>query len=230
MADGPVVHRVADARLPTELGAFRCLAFRSDADVDGVTHLALVCGDVAAGGEPVVVRVHSECLTGDVFGSRRCDCGPQLHEAMRRITAAGRGVVVYLCGHEGRGIGIGHKLQAYELQDQGFDTVDANVELGLPVDDRDYVAGAAILHELGADRIRLLTNNPAKTAALTAHGIEVVARNHWSPRSTRTTRPTSGPRRNASVTATKRTRRDVGFANERRGVRAERDRIESWPL
>jgi 3,4-dihydroxy 2-butanone 4-phosphate synthase / GTP cyclohydrolase II len=173
MADGPVVHRVADARLPTEVGAFRCLAFRSDAE--DVTHLALVCGDVAAGA-PVLVRVHSECLTGDVFGSRRCDCGPQLHEAMRRITAAGRGAVVYLCGHEGRGIGIGLKLQAYALQDQGFDTVDANVELGLPVDDRDYAAGAAILHELGADRVRLLTNNPAKVAALTAHGIEVVAR------------------------------------------------------
>jgi|SRR5215216_419713 len=174
LADGPVVHRVADARLPTELGAFRCLAFRADAD--DVIHLALVCGDVAAAGEPVLVRLHSECLTGDVFGSRRCDCGPQLHEAMRRIAADGRGIVVYLCGHEGRGIGIGHKLRAYELQDQGFDTVDANVELGLPVDDRDYAAGAAILHELGADRVRLLTNNPAKVAALTAHGVEVVAR------------------------------------------------------
>ncbi len=174
MADGPVVHRVADARLPTELGAFRCLAFR--ADVDDVTHLALVCGDVAAADEPVLVRVHSECLTGDVFGSRRCDCGPQLHEAMRRITAEGCGVVVYLCGHEGRGIGIGHKLRAYELQDEGFDTVDANVELGLPVDDRDYAAGAAILHELGVHRVRLLTNNPAKVAALATHGVAVVTR------------------------------------------------------
>ena len=174
LADGPVVHRVADARLPTEVGAFRCVAFRSDAD--DVTHLALVCGDVATGAEPVLVRVHSECLTGDVFGSRRCDCGPQLHEAMRRIVAVGRGVVVYLCGHEGRGIGIGHKLRAYELQDQGFDTVDANVELGLPVDDRDYAAGAAILLELGVERVRLLTNNPAKTTALTAHGVEVVTR------------------------------------------------------
>ena len=174
MADGPVVHRVADARLPTELGAFRCLAFRADAD--DVTHLALVRGDVAAATEPVLVRVHSECLTGDVFGSRRCDCGAQLHEAMRRIDAAGCGVVVYLCGHEGRGIGIGSKLQAYELQDQGFDTVDANVELGLPVDDRDYAAGAAILLELGADRVRLLTNNPAKVAAVAAHGVEVVTR------------------------------------------------------
>ena len=174
LADGPVVHRVADARLPTELGAFRCLGFRSDAD--DVTHLALVCGDVAAGGEPVLVRIHSECLTGDVFGSRRCDCGPQLHEAMRRIAAAGRGVVVYLCGHEGRGIGIGHKLRAYELQDQGFDTVDANVELGLPVDDRDYAAGRRSSSSSASTQVRLLTNNPAKTAALTAHGVEVVAR------------------------------------------------------
>jgi 3,4-dihydroxy 2-butanone 4-phosphate synthase / GTP cyclohydrolase II len=176
MADGPVVHRVADARLPTERGPFRCLAFRSDADVDGVTHLALVCGTVAAADDPVLVRVHSECLTGDVFGSRRCDCGPQLDAAMRLIAGEGRGVVVYLCGHEGRGIGIADKLRAYELQDAGRDTVDANLELGLPVDDRDYAAGAAILHDLGVDRIRLLTNNPAKTAALTAHGIEVVAR------------------------------------------------------
>jgi 3,4-dihydroxy 2-butanone 4-phosphate synthase / GTP cyclohydrolase II len=168
------VHRVADARLPTELGAFRCLAFRADAD--DVTHLALVCGDLAAATEPVLVRVHSECLTGDVFGSRRCDCGPQLHEAMRRITAEGRGVVVYLCGHEGRGIGIGSKLQAYELQDQGLDTVDANIELGLPVDDRDYAVSAAILRELGVEQVRLLTNNPAKVAAVAASGVEVVER------------------------------------------------------
>jgi 3,4-dihydroxy 2-butanone 4-phosphate synthase/GTP cyclohydrolase II len=174
MADGPLVHRVADARLPTELGAFRCLAFRAEGD--DVTHLALVRGDVAAATEPILVRVHSECLTGDVFGSRRCDCGPQLHEAMRRIEAEGCGVVVYLCGHEGRGIGIGSKLQAYELQDAGLDTVDANLELGLPVDDRDYAAGAAILLEVGARRVRLLTNNPAKVAAVAAHGVEVVAR------------------------------------------------------
>jgi 3,4-dihydroxy 2-butanone 4-phosphate synthase/GTP cyclohydrolase II len=168
------VRRVADARLPTERGDFRCLAYQSDRDDE--THLALVCGDVAASVEPVLVRVHSECMTGDVFSSRRCDCGPQLQAAMGMIADAGCGVVVYLCGHEGRGIGIADKLRAYELQDAGFDTVDANVELGLPVDDRDYAAGAAILHDLGVDRIRLLTNNPAKTAALTAHGIEVVAR------------------------------------------------------
>jgi 3,4-dihydroxy 2-butanone 4-phosphate synthase/GTP cyclohydrolase II len=174
LADGPVVHRVADARLPTELGAFRCLAFRAEAD--DVTHLALVCGDVAAATEPVLARVHSECLTGDVFGSRRCDCGPQLHEAMRRIAEEGCGVVVYLCGHEGRGIGIGSKLQAYELQDAGLDTVDANIELGLPVDTRDYAAGAAILRELGVERVRLLTNNPAKVTAVEAHGVRVVTR------------------------------------------------------
>ena len=174
MADGPVVHRVADARLPTERGPFRCLAFRADGDEE--THLALVCGDVATADEPVLVRVHSECLTGDVFGSRRCDCGPQLDAAMRLIADEGRGVVAYLCGHEGRGIGIADKLRAYELQDAGLDTVDANIELGLPVDDRDYAVGAAILHDLGVEHIRLLTNNPAKVAALTAHGIEVVAR------------------------------------------------------
>ncbi len=174
LADGPVVHRVADARLPTERGSFRCLAYRSDAD--DVTHLALVCGDLAAATGSVLVRVHSECLTGDVFSSRRCDCGPQLHEAMRLIAAEGCGVVVYLCGHEGRGIGIAHKLQAYELQDAGLDTVDANLELGFPVDDRDYAVGAAILHELGVTQIRLLTNNPDKTTALTEHGIEVTAR------------------------------------------------------
>ena len=174
MADGPVVHRVADARMPTEFGDFRCLAYQSDGD--DVTHLALVRGDPADAGEPVLVRMHSECLTGDVFASRRCDCGPQLHAAMRMIAQAGTGVVVYLCGHEGRGIGIAHKLQAYELQDGGLDTVDANIELGLPVDDRDYGIGAAILHDLGVDRVRLLTNNPAKTTSLTAAGITITGR------------------------------------------------------
>ncbi len=174
MADTPVVHRIADARLPTEFGAFRCLAFQADGDDE--THLALVRGEVAASSEPVLVRLHSECLTGDVFASRRCDCGPQLQAAMRLIAEAGTGVVVYLCGHEGRGIGIAHKLRAYELQDEGLDTVDANLELGLPVDDRDYGIGAAILHDLGVDRIRLLTNNPAKTSSLTAAGIVITGR------------------------------------------------------
>jgi 3,4-dihydroxy 2-butanone 4-phosphate synthase / GTP cyclohydrolase II len=174
VADRPVVRRVADARLPTELGTFRCLAYESDAD--DVTYLALVCGDVAAATGPVLVRVHSECLTGDVFASRRCDCGPQLHEAMRLIAAEGCGVVVYLAGHEGRGIGIAHKLRAYELQDAGLDTVDANLELGLPVDDRDYAVGAAILHELGIGAVRLLTNNPDKRTGLTDLGIVVTDR------------------------------------------------------
>jgi 3,4-dihydroxy 2-butanone 4-phosphate synthase/GTP cyclohydrolase II len=174
MADGPIVHRVADARLPTEFGDFRCLAYQAEGD--DVTHLALVRGDPRVETEPVLVRLHSECLTGDVFSSRRCDCGPQLHAAMRLVAQAGTGVVVYLCGHEGRGIGIAHKLQAYELQDDGFDTVDANLELGLPVDDRDYGIGAAILHDLGVDRIQLLTNNPAKTTSLAAAGITISGR------------------------------------------------------
>ena len=170
---GPAVERVASTRLPTERGEFRCLAYTADSDDE--THLALVCGDVE-GADDVLVRVHSECLTGDVFSSRRCDCGPQLHAAMELIAAEGRGVVVYLCGHEGRGIGIARKLQAYELQDRGFDTVDANLELGLPVDVREYGIGAAILRELGVGSIRLLTNNPAKTDGLRALGIEIVGR------------------------------------------------------
>jgi len=170
---GPTVERVASTRLPTEAGEFRCLAYT--ADTDDETHLALVCGDVA-GADDVLVRVHSECLTGDVFSSRRCDCGPQLHAAMDLIAAEGRGVVIYLCGHEGRGIGIAHKLQAYELQDRGFDTVDANLELGLPVDTREYGIGAAILRDLGVGSIRLLTNNPAKTDGLRELGIDIVGR------------------------------------------------------
>jgi len=169
----PAVERVASTRLPTEAGEFRCLAYTADSDDE--THLALVCGDVD-GADDVLVRVHSECLTGDVFSSRRCDCGPQLHAAMALIAAEGRGVVVYLCGHEGRGIGIARKLQAYELQDRGFDTVDANLELGLPVDVREYGIGAAILRELGVGSIRLLTNNPAKTDGLRALGIDIVGR------------------------------------------------------
>jgi 3,4-dihydroxy 2-butanone 4-phosphate synthase/GTP cyclohydrolase II len=163
---------VGDAPVPTEWGTFRCMAFRAD---DGQEHLAFVIGDVGDG-RPVLARMHSECLTGDVFGSRRCDCGPQLAAAMQLIADHGRGVVLYLRGHEGRGIGIASKIRAYELQDQGFDTVDANVCLGLPVDRRDYSPAAAMLVALGVDAVRLITNNPAKTDALTQHGIDVVER------------------------------------------------------
>ena len=168
-----LVRRSAEARLPTEFGEFRCVAYESVLDHE--THLAFVMGEPA--GEPnVLVRVHSECLTGDVFGSKRCDCGSQLHEALRMIAGEGMGVVVYLRGHEGRGIGIAHKLQAYELQDGGFDTVDANVELGLPVDSREYGIGAQILVDLGITTMRLMTNNPAKRGGLEGFGLEIVER------------------------------------------------------
>lgn len=160
------------ARLPTRGGEFACSSHR---DSSGTTHVVLIAGDVG-GATDVLVRVHSECLTGDVFGSVRCDCGPQLDEAMRVIQAEGRGVVIYLRGHEGRGIGIEHKLHAYRLQDAGLDTVDANLELGLPVDDRDYATAAEILSGLGVTSIRLLTNNPDKVEALESRGIEVSTR------------------------------------------------------
>jgi 3,4-dihydroxy 2-butanone 4-phosphate synthase / GTP cyclohydrolase II len=168
-----LIERVAAAPVPTPHGTFTCQAWRSL--VDGVDHLAFVRGDVP-GDEPVLVRVHSECLTGDVFGSRRCDCGSQLADALDAIDEAGRGVLVYLRGHEGRGIGIASKLDAYRLQDGGHDTVDANLLLGLPVDDREYGTGAQILSALGVERVRLITNNPAKRDELVAHGIEVEER------------------------------------------------------
>ncbi|MYS37123.1 3,4-dihydroxy 2-butanone 4-phosphate synthase/GTP cyclohydrolase II [Streptomyces sp. KhCrAH-43] len=169
----PTVRREAEVRLPTRFGAFTAYGYRST--VDGVEHVALVHGDLGDG-EDVLVRVHSECLTGDIFASERCDCGPQLHASMERITDEGRGVVVYLRGHEGRGIGLLSKLRAYELQERGVDTLDANLELGLPADARDYAAGAQILKDLGVHSLRLMTNNPDKTAAITRHGLTVTGR------------------------------------------------------
>lgn len=170
---GRRVHRVAEARLPTAHGVFRVVGFRDQRT--GAEHVALVGDGPGAGVDVPVVRVHSECLTGDAFGSLRCDCGPQLDAAMARVSRDG-GAVVYLRGHEGRGIGLLAKLGAYELQDGGLDTVDANVELGWPVDRREYGAAAAILADLGLTRVRLLTNNPAKVAGLVASGVDVVAR------------------------------------------------------
>ena len=167
------IRQVAEAPLPTRHGTFTCQAWRSE--IDGVDHLALVLGD-PSGGDPVLVRVHSECLTGDVFGSRRCDCGSQLDDAMAALADAGRGVIVYLRGQEGRGIGIASKLQAYKLQDSGHDTVDANLHLGLPVDSREYGTAAKVLLELGVERMRLITNNPAKCDDLGAYGIEISER------------------------------------------------------
>ncbi|WP_407562993.1 bifunctional 3,4-dihydroxy-2-butanone-4-phosphate synthase/GTP cyclohydrolase II [Streptomyces sp. 184] len=175
-ADAPAVRREAETRLPTAYGDFTAYGYRSAAD--GVEHIALVMGDVAGDdrGEGVLVRLHSECLTGDVFGSQRCDCGPQLHASLRRVAAEGRGVVIYLRGHEGRGIGLLSKLRAYELQERGRDTLDANLELGLPADARDYAAGARMLADLGVTSVRLMTNNPEKVDALLRHGLAVTGR------------------------------------------------------
>ncbi|MGZ4436706.1 MAG: bifunctional 3,4-dihydroxy-2-butanone-4-phosphate synthase/GTP cyclohydrolase II [Nocardioidaceae bacterium] len=175
------VERVAETRLPTKFGDFTAYGYRIT--IDSSEHLALVYGDPAAlrGREDVLTRVHSECLTGDVFGSRRCDCGPQLDEALERIVAEGAGVVVYLRGHEGRGIGLVAKLQAYQLQDGGRDTVDANLDLGLPADARHYGAATQILRDLGVGSVRLLTNNPAKTTSLTDYGVPVTERVPLTP-------------------------------------------------
>jgi 3,4-dihydroxy 2-butanone 4-phosphate synthase / GTP cyclohydrolase II len=167
------VLRVAETRLPTAHGRFAAYGYRIT--IDGSEHVALVHGDLT-GDEPVLTRVHSECLTGDVFGSSRCDCGPQLDEALDRIVQEGRGVVVYLRGHEGRGIGLVAKLQAYQLQDGGRDTVDANLDLGLPADARHYGAATQILRDLGVRSVRLLTNNPDKVTSLTEYGVPVVER------------------------------------------------------
>jgi 3,4-dihydroxy 2-butanone 4-phosphate synthase/GTP cyclohydrolase II len=166
-----LVKRISEARLPTAHGVFRAIGYESL--VDGREHIALVMGDVT-GEEGVLVRVHSECLTGDTFGSLRCDCGLQLQEAIRLIGEAGAGVVLYLRGQEGRGIGLGHKLAAYALQDLGRDTVQANEDLGLPVDARDYGVGAQILVDLGVTTMRLLTNNPMKRAGIEGYGLEIV--------------------------------------------------------
>jgi 3,4-dihydroxy 2-butanone 4-phosphate synthase/GTP cyclohydrolase II len=178
-----LVERVAETRLPTRAGEFRAFGYRSSVD-DG-EHLALVHGDLdaaIASGEPVLVRVHSECLTGDVFGSHRCDCGPQLDEALDRVVAEGTGIVIYLRGHEGRGIGLVAKLQAYALQDGGRDTVDANLDLGLPADARHYGAATQILRDLGVRSVRLMTNNPDKTSSLEDYGVTVAERVPLTPR------------------------------------------------
>jgi 3,4-dihydroxy 2-butanone 4-phosphate synthase/GTP cyclohydrolase II len=176
-----LVRRIVEAtRIPTQYGEFSGYIYESL--LDGDQHLALVKGAVQ-GEENVLVRVHSECLTGDVFGSMRCDCGSQLGAAMEMIANAGLGAVVYLRGHEGRGIGIAHKLRAYTLQDQGRDTVDANLELGLPIDSREYGIGAQILVDLGITTMRLLTNNPAKYGGLEGYGLEIVERVGLQPTS-----------------------------------------------
>ena len=165
-----LVERVEVVKMPTEHGDFDLYLYRSN--TDGQHHLALVKGEVA--GKPnVLVRVHSECLTGDVFGSRRCDCGPQLHQAMRQVAEAGQGVIVYM-RQEGRGIGLAPKIQAYKLQERGFDTVEANLRLGYKMDLREYGLGAQILVDLGLKTIRLLTNNPKKVVGLEGYGLEIV--------------------------------------------------------
>jgi 3,4-dihydroxy 2-butanone 4-phosphate synthase/GTP cyclohydrolase II len=168
------VRRVAEARIPTLHGEFNAYAYESR--IDGRTNVALVMGDVGDG-EQILVRVHSECLTGDVFGSLRCDCGDQLERATQIIAKEGRGIVLYIRGHEGRAIGLTHKLRAYRLQEQqGLDTVEANEELGFPADPRDYGIGAQILVDLGVRTMRLLTNNPAKRAGLEGYGLSIVER------------------------------------------------------
>jgi len=178
------VKRVASPRLPTRYGEFRLYAYENE--IDNKTHVALVMGEVA-GDDPVLVRVHSECLTGDAFFSQRCDCGPQLETAMQRIAEEGRGIIVYL-RQEGRGIGLVHKLRAYELQDDGADTVEANVALGFKPDQREYGIGAQILNDLGVSKLRIMTNNPRKFVGLSGYGLEIVERVPIEVEPTETTR------------------------------------------
>jgi 3,4-dihydroxy 2-butanone 4-phosphate synthase/GTP cyclohydrolase II len=168
-----LVRKVSEARLPTEYGTFTAYVYESL--LDGIQHLAMVMGDPKEH-ESFLVRVHSECLTGDIFHSTRCDCGTQLDQAFRRIAEQGAGALIYLRGHEGRGIGIAHKLRAYQLQDAGRDTVDANLELGLPADSREYGIGAQMLVDLGVSKLRLLTNNPSKYGGLEGFDLEIVER------------------------------------------------------
>jgi len=168
-----LVRRIAEVKMPTEWGKFKAIGYESISD--GGYHLALIKGEVE-GKEDVLVRVHSECLTGDVFGSLRCDCGVQLRRALQMIDKEGQGVFLYMIGHEGRGIGLPHKLRAYMLQEQGRDTVEANLDLGFPADARDYGIGAQILSDLGLTTMRLITNNPAKRVGLEGYGLKVAER------------------------------------------------------